>query len=475
MNVSLLMVDTVCSGVVRSAPTTSKPGMDADHKPFSLVQKDVSPEVSPNEGATPNGIEKGDEKAATEKASCKSDRTTCKKSKFDEPSAKLDDDVTKEVGSVSNTDEQPEPETPRPSEKCGPDEKNNQVTNEQITQSETLPSNPALQSGDSLSVSAEASEPVTTGTIAAEVSQGILEGIPTDPPENAVVTPDNDMEQDVNISLPTAEAGADKRAPTGETISEQRDLNEESTHPEDGLSDTDSMPRSASLRSEDGTSITQQSHSSEDHDPQTKSDQTFVQSGSANRFVVYESRVSDSGTDASAQVIGQKSQGENASGETSADIGKQVFESIQGSLTGRSSNQQITVHLNPPELGRVLIRFQRQDNDLTGHLEVNKPETRTDIEHALPQMIRDLANCGIHIKRLDVTLSQHDRPQYGTPGDSSPQHGWSQQQGSTDSQTWGNDAYTDGISEWVSNSNTYEQISELQEIPAGDGSVNVLV
>ena len=160
---------------------------------------------------------------------------------------------------------------------------------------------------------------------------------------------------------------------------------------------------------------------------------------------------------------------------TSVDVSKQVLESIQSSLMHRTGDQQITVRLNPPELGKVFIKFQEQNSELTGLLEVNKAETRIEIEQALPQMIRDLADCGIQIRRLDVMLSEENRSGYGTLQDPSLQNNGPYEQDSADSQTQDNDLYSNGMSDWLPNSESYQQITEPQEILINDRSVNVLI
>ena len=160
---------------------------------------------------------------------------------------------------------------------------------------------------------------------------------------------------------------------------------------------------------------------------------------------------------------------------TSVDVSKQVLESIQSSLMHRTGDQQITVRLNPPELGKVFIKFQEQNSELTGLLEVNKAETRIEIEQALPQMIRDLADCGIQIRRLDVMLSEENRSGYGTLQDPSLQNNGPYEQDSADSQTQDNDLYSNGMSDWLPNNESYQQITEPQEILINDRSVNVLI
>jgi flagellar hook-length control protein FliK len=92
-----------------------------------------------------------------------------------------------------------------------------------------------------------------------------------------------------------------------------------------------------------------------------------------------------------------------AKSDTVADIREQISLAVQGSI--KQGQQQITIHLNPPELGRVSIKFTENNNELTGLLETTNSQTRAEIRQALPDIIRSLEESGINVKRLDVTLS----------------------------------------------------------------------
>lgn len=164
-----------------------------------------------------------------------------------------------------------------------------------------------------------------------------------------------------------------------------------------------------------------------------------------------------------------------SSSDVSADIGRQILESVQISMSQQGTDHQITVRLNPPELGKVLIRFQQQDTELTGLMEVNKSQTRYEIEQALPQLIRNLADCGIHIKRLDVTLSNEQQPGQGAVGNQSLQSGGSQQQYSNNPDSFGNDSALSQSNEWLTSNNSYEDLPEFQGALLTDDSINILI
>jgi flagellar hook-length control protein FliK len=88
---------------------------------------------------------------------------------------------------------------------------------------------------------------------------------------------------------------------------------------------------------------------------------------------------------------------------------QQVLEYIRSSL--RPGDQQITVRLNPPELGKVLINLQERQEQITGFLEVSKLQTRYELEQALPQIIRTLHDAGVQVKRLEVVLDDQAQQQ----------------------------------------------------------------
>jgi flagellar hook-length control protein FliK len=156
------------------------------------------------------------------------------------------------------------------------------------------------------------------------------------------------------------------------------------------------------------------------------------------------------------------------------DVNKQIFESIQNSLSQQKQDQHITVHLNPPELGKVLIKFREQDEQITGLLEVEKSQTRVEIQQSLPEIIRSLQDSGIQIKRLDVALSEREQLGQEALKDQFLPNGGAQSQNPQNPHSGANNPGSSGINEWLTNNNSYYNISELQETLATDGSINML-
>lgn len=171
-------------------------------------------------------------------------------------------------------------------------------------------------------------------------------------------------------------------------------------------------------------------------------------------------------SDASARAM--KTSSETSPNSVSLSVGEQILSSISSSV--RRGGQQITIHLNPPELGKVSIRFQEQGGQIAGLLEVSRIETRYEIEQALPQIIRNLGDCGIQIKRLEVMLA--DQPEQQAYKDQALQNGWSERRGSAEA----NNPHAGGTDtgEWSTNSNTSAGSSGPRGLVT-DHSINMLV
>lgn len=110
-------------------------------------------------------------------------------------------------------------------------------------------------------------------------------------------------------------------------------------------------------------------------------------------------------------------------------VGPQIQESVAGSY--RPGMQQIVIRLDPPDLGRVTIRFVEQRDGITGVLHVDKADTKYDIQQALPGIIQNLQNSDIQIRKLEVVLNNQQQTNFA--GDHSAEHeGGFEQQHSSD-------------------------------------------
>ncbi|MCE5187434.1 MAG: flagellar hook-length control protein FliK [Planctomycetaceae bacterium] len=76
------------------------------------------------------------------------------------------------------------------------------------------------------------------------------------------------------------------------------------------------------------------------------------------------------------------------------------------------AGQQIRLTLTPPELGTVRITFREQDSEIVGLVEVQKSQTRQELEESLPQLVSAMQNQGVEVRRIEVV--QWNTPQQNT-------------------------------------------------------------
>jgi len=156
--------------------------------------------------------------------------------------------------------------------------------------------------------------------------------------------------------------------------------------------------------------------------------------------------------------------------DSGVSVSEQIQESIHSSF--RSGNQQIVIRLDPPELGKVVVKFTEQDNDITGLLQVDKLQTRDQLQQTLPDIIQNLQNAGIVVKKFEVVLT-NQQDQYALKDQSSTagQDGWSGHQSSPNPQSRENNTI---YSEWLTDADIVPEYMEPQ-VQLTDKSVNMLV
>ena len=168
----------------------------------------------------------------------------------------------------------------------------------------------------------------------------------------------------------------------------------------------------------------------------------------------------------------------NADTDISAQISRQITESIHSSMTRGEGDRQITVRLNPPELGSVVIKFSSQSNQLSGILEVSKAETKLEIEHALPHIIRTLSDNGIQLRKIDVvpantSHANNDSQKEQLPWDNNSDQ--PNQYSSSHQHSGAGDISKAGFHFWFSNTIAYNQSYRNGAAYSGSGSINILM
>jgi len=163
--------------------------------------------------------------------------------------------------------------------------------------------------------------------------------------------------------------------------------------------------------------------------------------------------------------------GNASSANVSASVSEQIQESLRASLA--RPDQHITIRLNPPELGTVLIKFHEQDSQITGVLEVNKSQTRAEIQQALPEIVRNLQELGVNIRRLEVILTNGQERQ-ALDGESAWPHqdNWPGWQGHQNPNT---QAGNGGATDLLVNEGSYAEFIGRNEAFITDKSIDMFV
>ncbi|MCK5000505.1 MAG: flagellar hook-length control protein FliK [Anaerohalosphaera sp.] len=80
---------------------------------------------------------------------------------------------------------------------------------------------------------------------------------------------------------------------------------------------------------------------------------------------------------------------------------KQITDSICSSVI--TDDKQITIRLNPQELGEIRISFKSEQDQVTGVIEVSRPELKQMIQSMLPGLLNDIQNSGVNVKKMTVS------------------------------------------------------------------------
>jgi flagellar hook-length control protein FliK len=87
----------------------------------------------------------------------------------------------------------------------------------------------------------------------------------------------------------------------------------------------------------------------------------------------------------------------------SEPAGQQIAASLAGSQP--RAGQQVTIRLDPPELGKVKLTFHADGNEVRGTLEVESTRTMSHLQREMPSLMQRLTDSGIQMRRLDFVLS----------------------------------------------------------------------
>lgn len=79
----------------------------------------------------------------------------------------------------------------------------------------------------------------------------------------------------------------------------------------------------------------------------------------------------------------------------------QVVSAMQQAV---DSSEKLRVHLNPPELGTVMVEVSRSPHGIVAKIEFSNASTQQAVQNSLPELHRALAHSGIVMDRVEVTI-----------------------------------------------------------------------
>lgn len=157
--------------------------------------------------------------------------------------------------------------------------------------------------------------------------------------------------------------------------------------------------------------------------------------------------------------------------DSTVNVTSQIRESIQTSLN--SDNKQIVIQLDPPELGKVSVNITENSSGITGLLSVDNAQTKHQIQQNLPEIIQNLQDSGVNVKKIEVVLAGNNQEQQTMKEQSSMsgQNNWyGQQQSQSNPESH---RYNTVYNQWTSSNDSISQFEE-QEMQFTGSSVNML-
>ncbi len=89
----------------------------------------------------------------------------------------------------------------------------------------------------------------------------------------------------------------------------------------------------------------------------------------------------------------------------------QVIETLR--MASRRVGDQVTIRLNPPELGRVRVQLDRDGAGLRGVIRVESAETMRELQREAADLMQRLSTDGVQVRRIEVVLETHDASRDG--------------------------------------------------------------
>ena len=78
--------------------------------------------------------------------------------------------------------------------------------------------------------------------------------------------------------------------------------------------------------------------------------------------------------------------------------------------------EAVTVTLNPPELGKLSIRFEQEGGELIGRVEFENAKVGQELEAAMPRIVQNLQDAGVNVRQIEFVHTGREQG-YGEAAD----------------------------------------------------------
>jgi len=106
-------------------------------------------------------------------------------------------------------------------------------------------------------------------------------------------------------------------------------------------------------------------------------------------------------TNGNAAVLGESAVGTLAGSSVAEHLGESIAASYARTPNGESSRFEL--QLNPPELGRVVVRLEKSEGKVTAKLLVTNEAARVSVERELPALQQSLEEAGVSLDEFELT------------------------------------------------------------------------
>ncbi len=92
--------------------------------------------------------------------------------------------------------------------------------------------------------------------------------------------------------------------------------------------------------------------------------------------------------------------------------GENILRAVRGRFTAlaHTGGHQAEIRLDPPELGRVILRLAVEGDTVKGIIEVENPAVKAALQSDLPKLAASMADSGLQLDQFDVLLADRNRP-----------------------------------------------------------------